>query len=571
MGLINILASIDWEGISMIDYLKSKLKIGVDASADANPFAASRTAIENFDRPDAVLIQCAGWGIATPPLALASLSSFARHHGFKILPLDLNIQHYTNRSAKYSKMWDIDHSQSFWNNSSFVGEFASDNQEIINAQVSAIIKTQTKLVCFSVYASCMELSFVYARQLKAQNPEIKIVFGGPQASLNMGGAYILRQSSVDAIAQGEGELIFIDLLFKVKFNDSLKDVKGIIYKFEGKEVNNGPVESIRNLSLLPFADFTDFDFNLYRDSSTLPLMSSRGCPNQCIYCSEVVFWKTYRGYGAIRIVDEIEHHQKMYPQINRVEFQDSLVNGQIKRLEKFADEIIERKLKFTWVGQAVIRKEMTYELFKKLKDSGCECLAFGLETSTVGLMMGIGKLLSKGTEIDQLVEDGHRAGVSCAYNFMFGMPGETEEDAAKSLEFLRKHKDHVGTVNPSAAFCGFTPGTPGFDTPEKFDVVPSPVQGQYWQTKDGSNTLLVRLRRFEDFCSLADDLKVPTTYPHRQLLDRDRIIGCYHYFFNNFEVARPHFERWLEANPNDAEIKHYLTKVKSKALVTAEL
>ena len=93
--------------------------------------------------------------------------------------------------------------------------------------------------------------------------------------------------------------------------------------------------------------------------------------------------------------------------------------------------------------------------------------------------------------------------------------------------------------------------------------MPSPVQGQYWETKDGTNNLLVRLRRFEDFCKLANDLNVPTTYPHRQLLDRDRLIGCYHYFFKKYSEALPYLERWIQNNPNDDEIKHYLLNIRS--------
>lgn len=527
-------------------------------------FHSSKSDLSNFSQPDVVLIQCAGWGCATPPLSLASLASFGRACGFKVLPIDLNIEHYLNRPEKYKHVWDIDRSQSFWNIASFVKQYGLDNKKLIQKHVDAIIATGTKLVAFSVYASCLELSFIYARLIKENKPSIKVVFGGPHVSMNMAGQYALNQDCVDAIAQGEGELIFLEMISRVKHSDSLKDIKGIIAKIDGKIVDYGKMESIRDVSSLPFADFSDYNFSNYKDPSTLPLMSSRGCPNQCIYCSEVVFWDTYRGYSAERVVDEIEHHLQTYPQLNRVEFQDSLVNGHIGRLEQFADEVIERGLKFRWVGQAVIRKEMNWPLFKKLKRSGCACLAYGLETSSVNLMIGIGKLLAKGSDIDRLVVEAHAAGISCAYNFMFGMPGETEEDARKSLEFLRKHKKHVGTVNPSAAFCGFTPGTPGFDTPETFDIVPSPVQGQYWKTVDGTNDLLVRLRRFEDFCSLAQELGVPSTYPHSKLQDRDKLIGSYHYYFKNYPEALVYLERWLESNPNDEEIIWFVKNIKKE-------
>jgi radical SAM superfamily enzyme YgiQ (UPF0313 family) len=533
-----------------------------------NPFSTSRTKIENFSKPDVVLIQCPGWGVETPPLSLASLAAFSRQHGFKTLPVDLNIEHFVQRQPRYSNVWSIDHSQSFWNNTSFVEEYARENEACITSHINAIVQTGTKLVAFSIYQSSMEMSLIYARLLKDKNPAIKIIFGGPHASLNMAGTHIINRPYVDGIAQGEGELIFTETIAKVKYNDSLADIRGLITKKDGNIVNPGPRGSIKNLGMLPFADFSDYDFFRYAFPKKLPLMSSRGCPNQCIYCSEVVYWETFRGYGAARVVDEIQHHLREYPFLDRVEFQDSLVNGHIPRLEQFADEIIKRGLKFIWAGQAVIRKEMTYPLFKKLKESGCECLAFGLETSSVGLMTNIGKSLARNTDVDQLVQDAHDAGLSCAYNFMFGMPGETEDDAKESLAFLKKHHKKIGTVNPSAAFCGFTPGTPGFDTPEKFGIVPSPTQGQYWTTEDGKNDLLVRLERFEKFCSLAMALNVHTTYPHAKLLDRDRVIGSFYYFHQDYQKAAEHFDLWLEEHSSDEEIKYYRSECERKILET---
>lgn len=528
-------------------------------------FFSSRSAQANFAAPDAVLIQTPGWGVETPPLSLSSLSSFGRTNGYRILALDLNIEHYTLRTEKYAHIWDIDQSQWFWNNINCVNEYFENHRELFEKHVEAILATDAPLICFSVYASCVESSFIYARLLKVRRPELKIVFGGPHASLNMAGDYILTHAYVDAIALGEGEFIFLDLLKRSVERASFADVPGVVWRDEtGNIINNGKAEPIRELSKLPFSDFSDFELALYTKPDRLPLMSSRGCPNQCIYCSEKVFWDTYRGYGAKRIVDEIEYQKNLNPAFYHVDFQDSLVNGSIKRLEQFADELIARKTQITWAGQAVIRKEMTLELFKKLKQSGCVCLAYGLETSTTSLMMSIGKILSKGTEIDRLVSEAREAGLDCSYNFMFGMPGETDDDARASLDFLRRHRDNVGVVNPSAAFCGFTPGTPGYDEPENFGIIPSPTRDQYWETLDGTNNLLVRLRRFEDFCKLSVELGVRTTYPHAKLLDRDRLIGNYYHHMRQYDLAGPYFEAWLEKTPNDEEIKYKLQDCRLK-------
>jgi radical SAM superfamily enzyme YgiQ (UPF0313 family) len=522
------------------------------------PFRSCRSDPENFRQPQVVLLQVPGWGVATPPLSLALLSGFLRSHGYKVLPLDLNVEHYANRTPDYQQMWEIDIGQPFWNNFSLVDQYVQAHRAMIDQHVAAIVETGAPLVAFSLYNSCLRTSLHYARLIRERSPGTRIVFGGPHASRYMAARYILEHDFVDAAAQGEGELVLRDVVDRVAGGEPFDDLKGLIVRRDGRMADNGDRDLIGDLDSMPFGDFSDYDFSLYRDATTLPMMSSRGCPNQCIYCSEVVYWRNYRGYSPERVVDEIAAQLKHYPFLERVEFQDSLVNGQITRLSRFADLVVERELRFRWAGQAVIRKEMTLELFQKLKSSGCECLAFGLETSSPSLMLSVGKLLAKGTEMDALVENAHAAGVSCAYNFMFGMPGETEADAQASLEFLRKHRHHVGTVNPSAAFCGFTPGTPGYEEPGRFRIVPSETTDQYWETEDGTNNLLVRLRRFEDFCRLAAELDVPTTYPHRQLLDRDRLIGGYHHHHRHWDQAIEHLDRWVRANPDDEEAAHKL-------------
>jgi hypothetical protein len=77
----------------------------------------SRTDPANFSRPDIVLLQAPGWGVNTPPLATAMLTSFARKKGFKVLPIDLNIEFYRSRPPKFDNIWELEQSLWFWETS----------------------------------------------------------------------------------------------------------------------------------------------------------------------------------------------------------------------------------------------------------------------------------------------------------------------------------------------------------------------------------------------------------------------------------------------------------------------
>lgn len=516
-------------------------------------FSGTRTDPANFDRPDLVLIQTPGWGIKTMPLSLATLSSYIRFKGHRVLPLDLNIEFYLKRRPPFMDVWDDNQAEWFWRTGSCIEDFIAGHKDLIDGHIERLLGTGAKLFGFSCYSSCSHVSLHYARELKRRRPDVVTVFGGPHVSRTLAGRDVASQPGVDLVAQGEGELILLEIVERVKAGKDLSGIAGTLHqRAGGAVVDNGDRPLIRDLDELPFAALEDYDPALYERATTLPVMASRGCPNKCNYCSEKVYWGTYRGFSPRRVADEVAYQLERYPQLTELDFMDSLINGVMSRMLEMARLFIAHPRKFVWTSQAVIRKEMTRDVFKTLYDSGCRCLAFGLETSSAELMLKSGKVLAKGVDVDRLVEDAHAAGLSCAYNFMFGLPGESADNAAASLRFLRKHRDRIGSVNPSAAFCGFSPGTPAYDDPDAFGVVPDRSGHEiYWETKDGTNNLLVRLERFEAFCALALELKVHTTYPHPRLLDRNRLIANYYRHHRRYAEAIPYYDLWLRENPND--------------------
>jgi hypothetical protein len=204
-----------------------------------------------------------------------------------------------------------------------------------------------------------------------------------------------------------------------------------------------------------------------------------------------------------------------------------LINGRLKDIEDFGQRLVANGFDVKWSGQAIMRKDLTLERLQRLKDCGCRHLTFGLESGSTQVLIENGKTLMKGTDSDQIIRDAHKVGLACTCNFMFGLPGETESHFQDSLNFLRRNKDYLYKVNPSEALCCFTPGTDGYEHPERFGI--RDVESvYYWESVDGTNTFLVRLRRFEEFCALVADLGIPTTYQHRQLMDRERVIAQYH-------------------------------------------
>ena len=525
-------------------------------------FPHARTKAENLIKADLVLVQAPGWGVNTPPLATAMLTGIARTSGYTVLPIDLNLEFYTARPPEFTDAWEMEQSLWFWQTTTSVQAVMAALDDKIEAFLDVVIASGAPVVGFTVYASSLLVTMELARRLKARRSDLVIVLGGPHVSRDMAGHSAIQDQAVDAAAQGEGERTLIDILERVKAGRSLEDCPGLLLRMgDGTVVDTGDREQIRKLDELPPPDFSDYSFQAYRTPGRLPLMGSRGCPNRCIYCNEREYWKSFRFRSAESIFAEIQAQMKRYHSIDFVDFQDSLVNGKMRELERLADLIIESGLRVQWAGQAIIRKEMTVEILAKLKRSGCTCLAYGLETPSPTLMHSIGKFLSKGADIDALAEAHGRSGLDAVYNVMFGLPGETEEDAFSVLEFLRRNHKFRLVVNPSPSFCSFSPGTEGYDHPERFGM--EMTKGAlFWESTDGLNTYPVRLKRFEDFCRLVSELGIETTYPATHLLERNRTLGRYFEISGNPSRASYYYGAWLEEHPEDADIRQALTRLR---------
>ena len=513
----------------------------------------SRTDVHNLYHPDIILIQAPAWGVNTPPLATAVLTSYLRKQKHVVFPIDLNIEFYLNSSKQFKEKWNLDQYH-FWTMPESMDQFLGCFKNEIEKLIDLIISSDTKIVGFSIYESSELISLHLARKIKCRRPEITIIFGGPHVSKFLNGMHIIENDFVDIVVQGEGELTLSEIIKFLKNGEPLIKCPGILIKSDNQVVDTGERPSIKDLNELSPPDFSDFTFERYLTPDRLPIMSSRSCPNKCIFCNERPFWKEYRSRSAENIFEEIKIQLIRYPFIYFLDFQDSLVNGKVRELERLADLIIRDGLKITWAGQAIIRKEMTVELLQKLKRSGCVCLAYGLETPSEQLMLKIGKVMSRGANIDTIIKGHSEAGLDLVFNFMFGLPGETEEDAFEILEFIRRNKKCIGAVNPSPGFCLFSPGTLVYDNPQQYGVDLG-NGGMYWKSTDGTNTYPIRLKRFEDFCRLVQELKIPSTYPNTYFLNRNLTLGNYYFELNDLKRARQYYKAWILEHPEDNTIK----------------
>ncbi|MBF0595414.1 MAG: B12-binding domain-containing radical SAM protein [Candidatus Omnitrophica bacterium] len=508
---------------------------------------------------DIALIQPPCWASHNPPLGLALLKSYLSANGLSAKNYDLNILLYHLRSGAYANAWDNSHGHYMWGTDSFVIKFfGAYSNEILNF-VYNVLAARPRVIGISVHWASHCAAKLLAQKFKQFSPETKIIFGGPQtAYYNQQWRTLLTDGYVDAVAFGEGEESLREYLTALNAGTLYeKPVKGLAYLgLNGAIVDGGMRELIKSLDDLPFADFSDFDLDFYEGRHVLPTYFSRGCINRCFYCMERKFFPRFRNRTGQRVFDEVRHQLALYPKTRYVRMHDSVSNGNIRELETFCDLLIENDVKIGFnLENAVIRKEMDARFYGKLRKAGCTLIGYGLETPSKTVLKHVGKAACLDADFEKVVEDGVRHNIIIGINMMFGIPGEQDADFQGQLTFIKKLARYRRKIilTPALIFCAFPEGSEVHSNPDKYDVDLS--NGEiYWESKDGKNTFLTRLAKFEEFCALAAKLGYITLYGVTKNVNKNLLLGQFYAVKKDRQTALTFLLRSFEEEIKTAEL-----------------
>lgn len=518
------------------------------------------------------LVQCPVWGTYDPPLALAQLSGCLRKVGHEVFCFDFNIIFYLNRTSNYKDSWAWEQSLSWYSEES-VDKFFKDNKSYIEKGVNELITQGSKIVGFSVNAASRLSSLKIAAMIKDINKDIIIVFGGPLFFEKRFVEEILSLDYVDVVIPGEGEAAFVELADLISKRKDISLCNGVFYKKDGEIINTKPRGLIENLDTLPFMDFTDLPLSRYDDSRHIVFMASRGCLQRCAFCSSRAFWPKYRAMSGKRIFEEIKYHKKretsLNPHLGHVDFIDLMFNGNMKYLVEFCDLMIKEQMDIKWSANMIIRPEMDNSVIRKMKDSGCEHIIFGIESGSQRVL----DLMKKHYRIkdaDRIIKDMHKAGIRVTGNFMFGFPGEREEDFKETLAFIRRNSGSLDRAYPSRTYCAIEEFSYLAGHLEEFGIKPNPPNHLFWESVDGRNTYPERLRKCREFSQLASSLGIDVGCGVQTSVDMDEYFNLYLYYEQKKDIknALEYLLKYFELNRLNGHVKDrlqfYLVKVGEK-------
>ena len=314
-------------------------------------------------------------------------------------------------------------------------------------------------------------AFDTADRIKQTCPKTTIIIGGPHVTFTAEDT-LANIQSVDIIVRGEGEITFLELVKALESGTNYSDIKGISFRSGQNIIHNPPRPFIENLDELPFParhlfPMDKYDFKIpFSNVRATNVLSGRGCPIGCIYCSTTNMWgKIIRVRSPKNVVDEIEKIVKECG-IRGIYFFDDTFTFHRARVIQICDEIIARALDLTWFCESrvdVVDEELLY----KMKKAGCKIVALGVESGSQRVLDIINKKISVSQSITA-INLCKKVGLKSKAFFMYGIPGELPQDIEATFRLaygLIPDEQIVG-------ICEIRPGTEVEDIAREKNLLP---------------------------------------------------------------------------------------------------
>jgi anaerobic magnesium-protoporphyrin IX monomethyl ester cyclase len=296
-----------------------------------------------------------------------------------------------------------------------------------------------------VGATSVTLNFPAAAEIiktvKRLRPSVVTLMGGPHVS------FAAQQSlqdypDIDVIFTGEAERSLQQWLPAYRDRSSWNGVKGLAFFDNGQFVTTGQGDFIEDLNELPMPSRHLLPISKYQALGfPISIITSRGCPNKCIFClgrKMVGFKSRYRDPKLV--ADEIESILSLG--FNRINIADDLFTANKNRVQAFCEEILNRGIRFDWSAFARV-DTVQEETLRLMRQAGCDAVSFGIETGNPEML----KTIRKGITLDQArhaVSLCKKVGMIAHASFMIGLPGETHQTMRDTLEFAKELKIEHG-------------------------------------------------------------------------------------------------------------------------------
>ena len=318
-----------------------------------------------------------------------------------------------------------------------------------------------RIVGVSVLTNVIPETEEILRQVKALAPDTRTVVGGIHPTAMP--AEMLENTNIDYLVRGEGEYTMLHLARAILDGDRIPDIPGLCHRREGDVVLVQETGAVTDLDSLPLPARELAPMEQYLQKGAV--LSSRGCPYSCYFCSTVEMnMHRYRLRSPEMVVEEMVTLEKQFG-LTEFEFQDDNFTARPSACRRLCELLLH--CGYTWGCQGTLRQladDLT--LLDSMVAAGCKHIFFGLETGDDKMLQKLKGVSVAG--VKKVVTHAVRLGVHVAAGFIIGHPEDTSESIARSLElalWLRARDVHT----PAGVLNCF-PGSPVQRSPSRYNV-----------------------------------------------------------------------------------------------------
>lgn len=306
-----------------------------------------------------------------------------------------------------------------------------------------IIAYKPKYVGFT--AMTVEVSTVnkIAKLLKSSQINPLIIIGGAHANA-LPEKTLEESGDIDFVIAGEGETSLVDL---IRADKGFNQIPGLYWREDGTIKNSIPPQYNENPATTPFPAW-----DIFPRTDIYPVMTERGCPFNCVFCSHNMS-KKVRRRPVENVMEEIEWvYENFKP--SEIYFEDETFGLQPEHTMELLARLVEFNRHAGLKFKAQTRVDRVNEpMIEMMKRAGFEYLELGVETGDTEVLSRCGKGIDL-KQVEKAVQIVRKVGMKIWFKFIIGLPGETRESVRRTINFAVKHNPDRLSVATIVAYPG---------------------------------------------------------------------------------------------------------------------
>jgi len=275
--------------------------------------------------------------------------------------------------------------------------------------------------------------------IKKINPDIPIIIGGPHCTFHPEDALI--DIPADISVEGEAEQSIKDVAKALTNNSDLSKIPGIYYRKNNKIKKGRPFKLIKDLDAIKFPSrnliekyvycYGKINKEFFYPPKFTCMMTSRGCPYRCSFCTRHIVTSTYRKRSAENVIEELRLIDEKYDTVGMLD--DNFLQDK-KRIFKIMDKIIESKIDLNIYIMGARVDSANIDLYKKIKKAGVKYIGFGIESGNQEIIDFYNKKITL-KQVVKAVNLARKMDFLVTGSFILGAPFETINHVKKTMKF----------------------------------------------------------------------------------------------------------------------------------------